>query len=409
MSVLLDFLEFIEVSKPQPLGGLLSRVLLKSRRLTGAEAGTIFIVRGRGSSRRLEAADAQNDVVSLDNVPIVLPLNETSIAGFIAVTGETVFIDDLYAIPASKPFSFDPSFDRRLNYCSRSMLAFPLLNHERKVIGVVQLINRRDAEGRGPLPFEADQAGLILPFNHIVGSAVERAEMLERIEAQNARLRRRNAQLQAQREKIALLKDETEDAFQLSISLLARASEIHDDNTAHHVKRVNEYSYFLAKLLELPQSFCDEIRFSAQLHDVGKMSVDVAILRKKGRLDQEERLEMERHPIYGYQILSASDRLKMAADIALNHHERWDGAGYPHQRAGTEIPLAARIVSIGDMYDALRSVRPYKEGYSHKRATQIILEGDDRVKAEGHFDPEIRKIFSENHQGFAEIWNRIGT
>ncbi len=409
MSVLLDFLEFIEVSRPQPLAELLSRVLLKSRQLTGAEAGTIFVLRGSRSRRRLEAADAQNDLVSLQSIPIVIPLNETSIAGYVAVTGETVFIDDLYAIPGEKPFSFDPSFDRRLGYCSRSMLAFPLLNHDRKVIGVVQLINRRDGEGKGPLPFKADQADLILPFNHIVGSAVERAQMLERIEAQNIRLKRRNVQLQSQREKIALLKDQTEEAFQLSISLLARAAEIHDDNTARHVKRVNEYSWFMATLLDLPRAFCDEIRYSAQLHDVGKMSVNVAILRKKGSLDEEERREMQRHPIYGYQILSASDRLKMAAEIALNHHERWDGGGYPHGRKGAEIPVAARIVSLADIYDALRSPRPYKDGYSHERARDILLEGDERMDPKGLLDPQIRGLFVEQHQGFAEIWDRVGS
>jgi len=407
MSALLDFLEFIEVSKPQPLGELLSRVLLKSRRLTGAEAGTIFVLRGRGRQRRLEAADAQNDVISLASVPIVLPLSETSIAGFVAVTGETVFIDDLYAIPKEKPFSFDPSFDRRLGYRSQSMLAFPLLNHERKVIGVVQLINRRDADGCGPLPFEADQAGLVLPFNHIVGSAIERAGMMEKIEAQNIRLKKRNLQLQAQREKIARLKDETEDAFMLSISLLARAAELHDENTAQHVIRVNEYSYFMARLLGMPESFCREIRYSAQLHDVGKMSVNVAVLRKDGPLNEAERREMQQHPVYGYRILQASDRLRMAAEIALNHHERWDGRGYPHGRKGTLIPPAARIVTMADIYDALRSPRPYKEGFSHERARKIILEGDERMESDGIFDPGIRELFAQHHRGFEEIWERV--
>jgi len=407
MSVLLDFLEFIEVSKPQPLGELLSRVLLKSRRLTGAEAGTIFVLRGRGKQRRLEAADAQNDVISLESVPIVLPLSETSIAGFVAVTGETVFIEDLYAIPKGKPFSFDPSFDRRLAYRSQSMLAFPLLNHERNVIGVVQLINRRDADGLGPLPFEADQAELVLPFNHIVGSAIERAGMMEKIEAQNIRLKKRNLQLQAQREKIARLKDETEDAFMLSISLLARAAELHDENTAQHVIRVNEYSYFMAQLLGMPESFCREIHYSAQLHDVGKMSVNVAVLRKHGPLDEAERREMQQHPVYGYRILQASDRLRMAAEIALNHHERWDGRGYPHGRKGNLIPLAARIVTMADIYDALRSSRPYKEGFSHERARKIILEGDERMDSDGIFDPGIRKLFAQHHRGFEEIWEGV--
>jgi len=408
MSVLLDFLEFIEVSRPQSLDTLLGRVLMKSRDLTGAEAGTIFIIRGRGRNRRLVAADAQNDVISLRKMQIVLPLDQRSIAGYTAVTGETVFIDDLYTINEGKPYHFDPSFDRKLGYCSRTMLTFPLLNHRRRVIGVVQLINRRDRKGRGPLPFEPEQAELIMPFNHIVGSAVERAALLEEIAAKNTRLKRRNQQLKIQREKIAALKDETEDAFQLSISLLARAAEIHDENTAKHVFRVNEYSYKTATLLGLPKRFRDEIHYSAQLHDVGKMSVNVAILRKNGPLDPEEKREMQRHPIYGYQILSASDRLSMAADIALNHHERWDGTGYPNGRSGKEIPLSARIVTLADIYDALRARRPYKEGLPHEDAVRLLLEGDGKMKSEGLLDPEIRKVFVENHGAFAEIWDRIG-
>ncbi|RLE22422.1 MAG: transcriptional regulator [Acidobacteria bacterium] len=407
MNVLHEFLEFIEISKPQPIEELLRRVLLKSRQLTGAEAGSIFLVRGSGGARRLEASNAQNDVVPLEPAQIVVPISQSSIAGFTAITGETVFVDNLYEISAGLPYTFDPSFDLSLGYCSRSMLSFPLLNHDRRVIGVVQLINRRGRDGEGPLSFQAEQADLIVPFNHIVGSAIERADMTGRIEAQNVRLKKRNAQLKVQRERIAILKDQTEEAFQLSISLLARAAEVHDENTARHVERVNEYAYFLSGILGVSKAFCDEIRYSAQLHDVGKMSIDMAILRKKGPLTDDERDEMKRHPVYGYRILSASNRLRMAGEIALSHHERWDGNGYPHGRKGREIPLAARIVAVADIYDALRSKRPYKPGFDHERTRRILLEGDDRMDVEGLFDPQVIEAFIENHRGFDEIWNRL--
>jgi GAF domain-containing protein len=408
VNVLHEFLEFIEVSKPQPTEELLRRVLLKSRRLTGAEAGTIFLIRGSGRTRRLEASNAQNDIVSLEPAQIVVPVSQSSIAGFTAITGETVFVDDLYDIGNDVPYTFDPSFDLSLGYRSRSMLSFPLLNHDRRVIGVVQLINRRDSDGGGPLPFDSEQADLIVPFNHIVGSAIVRAEMTARIEAQNIRLKRRNAQLKVQREKIAALKDQTEDAFRLSIRLLARAAEVHDEGTARHVERVNEYAFRLAEILELSQAFCDEIHYSAQLHDVGKMSVDVAVLRKEGPLTDDERTEMKRHPTYGYRILSESDRLQMASEIALNHHERWDGGGYPHGRRGREIPIAARIVTVADIYDALRSSRPYKVGYDHETTLRILLEGDERMKVEGMFDPQVIEAFAGNHHCFEEIWEWVG-
>jgi HD-GYP domain-containing protein (c-di-GMP phosphodiesterase class II) len=407
MDVLREFLEFIEYSKPQPVADLLRRVLLKSRRLTDAEAGSVFIARGSRTNRRLEAADSQNDRIELEPTNFVVPLNKESIAGYTAATGETVFVADLYNIPERLPFKFDPSFDREHGYKSRSMLSFPLLNHDRNVIGVVQLINRLDPVGNGPVPFEREQADLIVPFNHIVGGAIERADMLDRISAQNVRLRDRNRLLREQRARIAALQDETEEAFQLSINLLSRAAELHDENTARHVLRVNEYSYFLAEELGMPRAFCDEIRYSGQLHDVGKMSVNVAILRKRGPLDDDERAEMMRHPEYGFQILSASDRLKMAAEIALNHHEQWNGGGYPVGRAGEEIPVSARIVAVADIYDAIRSPRPYKPGFTHEQTVKVLLEGDDRFSPGDHLDPKLLEIFAAKHQGMAVIWDRF--
>ncbi len=336
-----------------------------------------------------------------------MPINKESIAGYTAETGETVFVADLYAIPEKLPFRFDPSFDKEMGYRSRSMLSFPLINHDRKVIGVVQLINRRDGSGNGPIPFEREQADLIVPFNHIVGSAIERADMVERISAQNVRLRDRNRLLRDQRARIAALQVETEDAFQISIHLLSRAAELHDENTAQHVERVNEYSYFLADELGMPKDFCNEIRYSAQLHDVGKMSVNVAVLRKQGPLDKTERFEMMRHPEYGFQILEASDRLKMAAEIALNHHEQWNGGGYPVGRKGEEIPISARIVALADIYDAIRSERPYKPSFTHEQTRKILLEGDDRFNPRLHLDPQLVDIFDARHEGMDGDLGRV--
>ena len=185
----------------------------------------------------------------------------------------------------------------------------------------------------------------------------------------------------------------------VSIRLLARASLLYDSTTGEHIGRINEYSYFLAEKLGLPRAQCEEIRYSAQLHDVGKLSIDAAILRKNGKLTRAERREMMNHPIYGHEILRQSPRLVMAAEIALYHHEKWDGTGYPKGAAGEDIPVHARVVALADVYDALRSKRPYKPAYSHAETIAILLDGDHRIDPSGHFDPALLELLRQHHDG----------
>ncbi|MFN4088995.1 MAG: HD-GYP domain-containing protein [Alphaproteobacteria bacterium] len=224
---------------------------------------------------------------------------------------------------------------------------------------------------------------------------------LYRLRLENAALRRDLASLQQTQATIAALRDETERAFMISVTLLAKAAELHDEETGNHILRVDRYAEALAQRLGLSAGFCHEIGFSAALHDVGKMSIDSALLRKRGSLTEAERREMEWHTEYGWQILRQSDRLHMAADIARCHHERWDGGGYPRGLGGEDIPLAARIVALCDVYDALRSPRPYKEGLPHGEVR-------DRIAAsEGHFDPGIRACFLAHEAAFAEIYAEL--
>ncbi len=399
----LEFLQFVEGQKNQSVRELLDKVLRKSRLMTHAEAGTIFIARKRGRERWLEPASIQNDAVKVKRADFMVPIGPGTIAGHVAHKGRTVLIDDVYDIPKRSPFKFDPKFERR-NYKTHSMFCFPLKNLQDEVIGVVQLINCRVRKKANPVPFAPDVEQLVAPIARVVGHSIERAEMLDQIRHKNKTLRVRNRQLDEQRERIAALQEETEEAFQVSVTLLARAAEIHDEETGNHIIRVNEYSYYLAKLAGMPDPWCDELRYSAQLHDVGKMSVDSAVLKKKGSLDEAEREEMDRHTVYGYQILSASSRLTFGAEIALHHHEKWDGTGYPNQVKGDAIPLSARIVQIADIYDALRAKRPYKPSFSHKKSVDIITKGDDRIDPVKHFDPRLVGLFAEHHKEFDKIW-----
>ena len=111
--------------------------------------------------------------------------------------------------------------------------------------------------------------------------------------------------------------------------------------------------------------------------------------------------------IYGYEILHPSERLRMAAEIALNHHEKWDGTGYPRGLKGEEIPISARIVQIADVYDALRAPRHYKGAIDHATAVDVMLKGDARIEPKGHFDPALLEVFARCHTGFDEIWRKF--
>jgi len=220
-------------------------------------------------------------------------------------------------------------------------------------------------------------------------------------------LRVKNRTLRQQQLQIEELNKDTESAFMVSIRLLARAAEVHDEDTGNHIIRCNEYAYLMAKKVGMPEAFCKEIHYSAQLHDIGKMSVNSAILTKRGRLDEDEHFEMNQHTTYGHQILERSDRLQMAAEIARSHHEQWNGSGYPDGLKGEQIPISARILAVADIYDALRSERAYKSAFSHEKTYKILTVGDDRLDPTTHFEPRLLEVFKTYHEEFNQIRKRL--
>ena len=196
---------------------------------------------------------------------------------------------------------------------------------------------------------------------------------------------------------------QTEDAFIYTIEALARAAEANDEDTGNHIVRVNEFSKCLAEELGLEAEFVAEIYYSAQMHDVGKIHLHTSLLTKPDSLTGEEFAEMAQHTIYGAKILGNAPRLAMARQIALAHHERYDGSGYPYGLKGESIPLAARIASVGDVYDALRQERSYKSAFSHEMAFRIITQGDGRVMP-GHFDPQVLAAFRKVEDRVRDIF-----
>ncbi|MBW1940654.1 MAG: HD domain-containing protein, partial [Deltaproteobacteria bacterium] len=195
---------------------------------------------------------------------------------------------------------------------------------------------------------------------------------------------------------------ETEEAFFYTIQALARASEASDEDTGNHIIRVGSYARTIAERLGLPETFCKQIYYFAQMHDVGKIHIPTDILCKPGKLTEKEWAIVKGHCKTGAKIIGDSPNLQMAREIALTHHERWDGSGYPAGLKGNEIPLAGRITMLVDIYDALRCERAYKPAFDHEKSFAIITWGDSRIQPT-HFDPQLLEAFKNVHKKFKEI------
>jgi putative two-component system response regulator len=206
---------------------------------------------------------------------------------------------------------------------------------------------------------------------------------------------------------------EVSDAQQATIFALAKLAEQRDDDTGAHLERVREYCNILAKQLAQGSPFADQIsdvfidciQHSSPLHDIGKVAIPDSILLKPGKLTAEEFEIMKSHTVIGaenmqtvYNKYADNPFIGMGIEIALYHHERWDGRGYPDGLIGKNIPLSARIMAVADCYDALRSDRCYRKGFEHDKVKEMLLEENGT-----HFDPEVIKAFLATEERFCHI------
>lgn len=182
------------------------------------------------------------------------------------------------------------------------------------------------------------------------------------------------------------------------VNALENANTLHDTDTGAHLKRIGTYSAYLAAQLGCDPDFVQQLELYAPLHDVGKIGLPDAILKKPGQYTADEFKAMQAHVVLGANLLNCPELDDMARNIALYHHERWDGTGYVHHLAGTEIPLEARIVAIVDVYDALVSQRVYKKALTETDAERII-----QAEAGQHFDPAITAVFLQHSQQIRAI------
>lgn len=392
----------LEISEVRDLDVLMERILTEARALVNADAGSIYIKEGD----QLRFSYTQNETLrarlgpgrKLPFTTFTLPINHGSIAGYVAATGETLDIPDVYNLPAGAPYSFDTKFDRLSAYHTQSLLTLPMRDNRGEIIGVLQIINPQREDG-SVTPFLQEDRPLFRHFANHAAIVIERAQMTR-----------------------------------TTILRMIRMAELRDPyETGPHANRVASYA------LEIFESWAhregmpprevdrlkDILKIAAILHDVGKIAISDSILKKPGRLTDEEFEMMRAHTHLGAHLFSDSlSELDLAAaSVALNHHERWDGAGYPghveigtgrplagHERPdgrargklGHEIPLFGRIVAIADVYDALCSRRSYKEAWQEGDVVEEL-----KRSAGSHFDPVLVDAFLDSIESIRSVARRI--
>lgn len=376
------------------LDAILDRLLLEARRLVRADAGTIFLVEGRSllfSYVHNDSLFSSDDVTRHVYLDASLPIDADSLAGHVARSGQALAIDDAHALDPDREFHFNASFDARTGYRTRAVAALPVMSTRGKVLAVLQCINPADPGG-GPVGFSDDDMALLGLLADQAAAVIETGLLTQEFVLRMGRM--------------AQLRDAAE--------------------TGAHVKRVGAYAAEIYHALaarrgglkprELKRQK-DMLRLAAMLHDVGKVGIADEILGKPGKLTPGEFEVMKRHTLLGARLFASpsSEGDAAALDVALHHHQRFDGTGYPGQveppfsgeasgnppLAGTDIPLFARITALADAYDALLSRRVYKPPFSEQRALAIL-----RGESGRHFDPEVVEAFLSIQDVLGAIRNK---
>ena len=382
----------LEVSRKfshiQDLDVLLEHLLTEARKIVNADAGSIYIVKGK----KLHIKYAQNETVSsrtpngkLPYIYYSFPIDEKSMAGYVALTGKELNIPDAYSLSPDLPFSFNRQSDIENSYHSQSVFTMPLKTANGKVLGILQIINACD-ENKKIIAFDKDAELFLFQL------AANAAQILE------------NAYL----------------ADEMVYRMLLMSAFRDPKETYPHVERVSSFSLEIydrwAFNHNVPDSqshkFRDTLKIAAKFHDVGKVGISDIILKKQfPRFTDEERAIMQGHTCIGANLFEPPESFldEMCRDVALYHHERWDGGetaypgatdfrnfviGAPIEPArhlcGEEIPLCARIVAVADVFDALSHKRCYKDAWKIDDAFSEIQADSGK-----HFDPEVVLAFMQ--------------
>ena len=377
-----DLLKITEdLNHVKDIDALLDKILYEARQFTNADAGSIYLREGD----RLQFSYVQNDTLAsrdpAANKHIYstqsIEISDKSISGYVAQTGKPLLISDVYELEEDVPYRFNRSFDEKSNYRTKSILTVPLVTSRQAIIGVMQIINSRNKNGVIKA-FSKNDMMYVNFFANNASVAIERAKMTREI-----------------------------------ILRMIRMAELHNPKeTGNHVNRVSAYAIEIYekwaqnKGIErtVIKKVKDTLRISAMLHDVGKVAISDTILKKPGKLTDPEYAVMKTHTLSGARLFdeAASDWDALAAEVALTHHERWDGKGYPgniedvwsenhvmsNGLAGEDIPISGRIVALADVYDALISKRVYKDAWDEEEVLAYL-----KQQAGTQFDPDVVEAF----------------
>ena len=336
---------------------LLTLLADEVRRIVGASRCSIFLVDAQGKELWTPVAHG------LGGRDLHLPLG-LGIISHVVLGGRPIRVAAAYRDPR-----FNPAVDKMTGYKTRNIMAVPLKDREGRTFGVFQVLNKRHG-----LDFDAEDEGLLQILASLAASAVESARLYE----------------------------ELRDSHVETIQRLARTAEYRDmHDTAAHLRAIGRYSRILARACGLPDCEVESIECASPLHDIGKVGIRNAVILKSGPLDAAEVEEMKRHTTLGWEILSQakSPLLLLAAEIARAHHERYDGKGYPQGLKGEKIPVAARIVAVADVLDALSAERAYKKAWSFEDSARYILEGAGK-----QFHPKVVAAFRKSADRMHEAW-----
>ncbi len=370
----------IALSAEKDINKLLELIVDEARNLTSADGGTLYIVDAERAQLRFESL--QNDTmnmrmggttgreIALPPVPLAAfgHPNHANVSSHVALTEQIVNVPDLYE---AEGFDFigPRTYDASTGYRSKSTLVIPMKNHEDEVIGVLQLLNARDPATGEVIPFDPESVDLIASLASQAAVALTNRNLFE---------------------DLAEAKRCSEQAHLDTIQRLAIVAAFRDKDTSMHIQRMSCYSAVLARGHKLPPEEVEIILRASPMHDVGKIGIPDAILLKPTTLNSEEWRIMKQHTTIGGHMLSdsQSELIQAGKTIALSHHERWDGSGYPAGLAREEIPLWGRICAVADVFDALTHKRPYRNAMSNEEAFKLLEEGRGK-----QFDPRIVDVF----------------